>query len=424
MVWWVLGLVACGVEPAVVAGDVEAGAPRGAPLTLEASEPLAYGATVDLTIGGAAPGETVYVLYGLRGAGEGPCPDIMGGACFDLNGDANLYDSAMADADGMAMVTMDLPASGPPRELGVQAAVVRGVDGEGSLLSGALHAPIGGGPVVDVILHETPAVDVLFVIDDSCSMAEEQVALARDLGPLIRELDGFSDDWHAGVITTDMDAPSRSGQLVSDPAGRRWTDGSFADPAGNLGARVQVGTVGSPMEQGMAAVNTALGPLADTVNAGFLRDDAQLAIVLLSDEDDQTLGPDGSLDLLMGLKRSPGDLTFNLLTGLDTGCPTAASSPLYVDAMEALGGMGAPICDLAYLDLLRDVIHGLNGSRPYMLTERADPASVMVVAVAPDGTRTELGPDDFAVLGGGRAVQLTGHRAEAGTVLEVEFLPR
>jgi hypothetical protein len=173
--------------------------------------------------------------------------------------------------------------------------------------------------------------DLLFVIDNSGSMEEEQKLLARELPKMVRALasgdvngDGKQDhpaaDLHVGVVSTDMGlsggtevpdcsrfgddgllrslpacAPSPEGYLAYSPDGERSTDAFSAE----LGCQIQLGSTGCGFEQQLEAALKALaqgsgaltftqGTLGhgDGPNAGFQRDDAILAIVLVTDEDD------------------------------------------------------------------------------------------------------------------------------------------
>jgi len=48
----------------------------------------------------------------------------------------------------------------------------------------------------------SPNVDILFVVDNSASMKEEQAALAAGFQAFIDEIENASADWHIGIITT------------------------------------------------------------------------------------------------------------------------------------------------------------------------------------------------------------------------------
>src|SRR5690606_32353854 len=58
-----------------------------------------------------------------------------------------------------------------------------------------------------------PMVDVLWVVDDSGSMYDEQVALSSNFPDFFEFFDGSGLDYHIGVVSTDMDASNRKGKL-------------------------------------------------------------------------------------------------------------------------------------------------------------------------------------------------------------------
>ncbi|MGE0791573.1 MAG: hypothetical protein AB7S26_38210 [Sandaracinaceae bacterium] len=183
-------------------------------------------------------------------------------------------------------------------------------------------------------------VDLLLMVDNSNSMAEEQVNLAQALPELIRAIvsgdvdgDGVPETTpartvRAGVITSDM---GTGGFTVPSCLDSMWgDDGVLADgnegrldgcspasggprfltydPASSLTPRAfadelacvsVTGTGGCGFEQPLEAVLKALTPSTSPIsffggttghgdgpNAGFLRDDSVLAVVLLTDEDD------------------------------------------------------------------------------------------------------------------------------------------
>src|SRR5262249_13883773 len=99
-----------------------------------------------------------------------------------------------------------------------------------------------------------PKVDLLLVIDDTASMAQEQAALAGSFAALLDDLDGLGIGWQLGVVTTDMNGAD-AGWLRGSPyvltPGTPDRDAAFA-------ATVQVGTSGSGPEAGLAAAATAL----------------------------------------------------------------------------------------------------------------------------------------------------------------------
>jgi hypothetical protein len=162
--------------------------------------------------------------------------------------------------------------------------------------------------------------DILFVIDDSGSMTEEQSNLSTNLGAFIDRLASLpiQDDFQIGVTTTDVDnfdgstqfspghpyprgaivavQPGQPGTFVYDPAAFPSTNGwggnrilAKGSPTlvQDFKANVLVGTAGSGKEQPFRAVRMALTDrILDGTNAGFLRPGAALAVIIVSDEDD------------------------------------------------------------------------------------------------------------------------------------------
>lgn len=170
-------------------------------------------------------------------------------------------------------------------------------------------------------LIEPPKLDVLFVIDNSNSMREEQEAVARELTAFIDELrkgGGVPSDFNVGVITTSvylngrvggrpfvLSYPKQSGKLRPVPellpdAGadldplmaERVISGTDPDLISKFARLVRQGTSGSGQETPFEAVRLALlsdlasTPLSAGGNQGFLRDGARLLVVVLTDEDD------------------------------------------------------------------------------------------------------------------------------------------
>ncbi|MFZ5475551.1 MAG: lamin tail domain-containing protein [Myxococcota bacterium] len=57
-------------------------------------------------------------------------------------------------------------------------------------------------------------VDVLLVVDNSCSMYEEQEKLSTNFPNFIQYFEDAEVDWQIGVVTTDADDPDQSGHLI------------------------------------------------------------------------------------------------------------------------------------------------------------------------------------------------------------------
>ena len=158
--------------------------------------------------------------------------------------------------------------------------------------------------------------DILFVIDDSGSMAEEQGNLAANFPRFIEVLDAFQTgagrglDYRLGVTTTGKDFTTvvnisflgmtlppmtiaengPAGRLLqSESCGmtRPWIERSDTGVADSFSCIAQVGVMGASTEMPLHMWELAVTDrVADGSNAGFLREDALLAVVILTDEDD------------------------------------------------------------------------------------------------------------------------------------------
>ena len=158
--------------------------------------------------------------------------------------------------------------------------------------------------VAQVLPEASAAVDILFVIDDSLSMADEQAQLGIWSGKLFDVLSGSGElpDLHIAVTSSSV-AISSITQCVGGTGGSLQVGGAtlqrdrfLSDVAGpegrvrNYAGRLtetfakmaRLGDGGCGMEQPIKAARIALSNKTD----GFLRDDALLVVVFVTDEDD------------------------------------------------------------------------------------------------------------------------------------------
>lgn len=161
---------------------------------------------------------------------------------------------------------------------------------------------------VDVFQQEIRRkVDILLVVDNSCSMIDEQQKLAGNFDNFIAQFLEAEVDYQIGVVTTDMENPEQAGKLQGDT--KIIASSMPVDEARALfQENVKVCATGSGFEMGLAAAAAAFTD-ADAIahNAGFLRDDASLSVVFVSDEEDDSPRPvDHYLDQLKGLKGAAG----------------------------------------------------------------------------------------------------------------------
>ena len=160
-----------------------------------------------------------------------------------------------------------------------------------------------------------PALDVLFVIDDSLSMDVHQQNLKTNISRFADAIVRIKYlDYHVGVISSTANGsfyyPSNSccGMLEGIV---RYVDRRTPDGINVLGRNLVLGTGGSGTEKFFDPVYMALTePNLSGYNLGFYRDSATLALIFVTDSEDQsTLQSAASLHhFLLSLKKNPEKL--------------------------------------------------------------------------------------------------------------------
>ncbi|MBI3202476.1 MAG: hypothetical protein HYZ29_13120 [Myxococcales bacterium] len=179
--------------------------------------------------------------------------------------------------------------------------------GSGGSLALGPGAGGGGGGAAATCTN----VDLLFVVDNSGSMADQQQSLIASFDGFVKGIrDKLSGalSYHVGVVSTDDyggNAPgcTQIGSLVTRTGGiqssnqdcgpfassARFLDATEPDLAGKFACAAKVGVGGADDERPMRAMLNALRPEMNApgaCNAGFSRLDSLLIVVLITDEDD------------------------------------------------------------------------------------------------------------------------------------------
>lgn len=228
-----------------------------------------------------------------------------------------------------------------------------------------LEVPADGFGATDAIYEQSfiqeyyAEVDVLWVVDNSGSMSEEQGQVVANFQDFINEFIALGLDYHMAVVTTDMDDPTQQGRFRGPVVSE-----STPDPAGAFIAQIDQGSAGSGDERGFDAAKAALTePLLSGDNAGFLRPDAALSVIVLSDENDFSAMSAGAFaSWAESLKSDPEKVTFSAICGdRGWGCQefdffgntlSASGGDKYIDATQLTGGLWASICTSDYSEIL------------------------------------------------------------------------
>jgi hypothetical protein len=181
-------------------------------------------------------------------------------------------------------------------------------------------APECDDPPCDWVVAEFPLqnrdVDILFVVDNSGSMAEEQASLVNNFQHwvnVLENIEGGLPNLHVGVVSADVGAGpfnisgctalGDNGALQSAPTSEGCappSDNFISDISDGDGGRIRnytgtlsesfgciarLGIDGCGFEQPLESMRRALNG-SNPINSGFLRPSANLAVIIISDEDD------------------------------------------------------------------------------------------------------------------------------------------
>ena len=167
---------------------------------------------------------------------------------------------------------------------------------------------------VDVMVQTTvPNTDIMFVVDNSCSMGDDQQRLVDNFPSFARWFLGSGLDYHIGVVSTDMDDPAQRGKLQQG-FGRKWIEADDPNQINTFTQMAVLGVSGSPTEKGTDAAYAALEIERDGFNEGFYRDEAAIHTIVVADEADYSgINEREFINWYDGLKRVADERTFSII---------------------------------------------------------------------------------------------------------------
>jgi hypothetical protein len=259
-------------------------------------------------------------------------------------------------------------------------------------------------------------VDVLFVIDNSSSMGPEQAQVTQAFPVFLEYFLDSGLDYHLGVTATDVDRPEYSGKLAQ-AMGELWIHDETAEPYKAFKQMTNLGTISGSVESGRAAAYSALELRKNDYNSGFRRDDADLHIVAISDDEDQSGNNPISLtefiDWLQDSAGAEGRVTFNSIVNDPGPCSGDCAPGLqYMEVTQTVGGILWDITEPDWAPVLEQLGMQATGlKREFFLTRLPVPTTIEV-RVEIDGNTTALERDlDWE------------YDRERNSVLLLEFVP-
>lgn len=249
----------------------------------------------------------------------------------------------------------------------------------------SLRPTLPANAVIDSFSQaQVSRLDILWIIDNSNSMVEEQQNLADNLNSFFSVIDEGDVDYQIAVTTTD--AVANGGRFVGDP---QILTSATTNVLDLFRVNIQVGIGGRAQEQGFEAAMLAL----TTENPDYLRPSAFLFVIFVSDEDDSSFGEVRyfwrTFEQLKGIGNDQMVSVSAIIGppndengeggGCDSDNGTASAGDRYADLADQTGGFWGSICDASFADTLGELAAKAVGlKRKFFLTETPDPDKIEV----------------------------------------------
>lgn len=283
------------------------------------------------------------------------------------------------------------------------------------------------------IVHENnKKVDILWVIDNSMSMLEEQEYLGANFSAFMDSLTAKNSDFQTAITSTDvcdatMPSALRDRSCPFDYGGNASThlQGAFIGTDGTqilthdnpnlislFNDYTQIGVNGSNFEHGLYGTYLAVSKDLARSDNKLVRDDSFLSIIIVSDEEDDGIGlnkvdpylgfnptkegltsfsysPDDIISYLNSIK-GRGNFSISAITGVreknGSLCKSAHSSPAeegtaYIAAAEASGGVVQSICETDWGESLSQMGEDLSSQILQIALDKPAIESSIVVTI-------------------------------------------
>lgn len=309
--------------------------------------------------------------------------------------------------------------------------------------------------------------DILWVVDSSGSMSEEQAYLGQNFTSFITSMTAMNLDFQTAVTSTDV----CQDQLPADLAERRCPTGgggsaatrlrgSFVGVAGQkvlkksdpnlvskFGTYTKVGINGSGFEHGLKGAQLAVEKTLNGQNEALIRADSFLSVIVVSDEEDDGIGmwmKDGSSGKnyheagLTNFKYTEQDFINYANTAVGVGrysvstitgtlqangslCTSAHSKPFeagtqYIKAAQKTGGIAVSICEPNWSVLLTKIAQDLPGQITQFTLEGSLVPETIKVQV------NGIESNDWSYVEGSHAVKFNaGHVPAPGSVISATY---
>ncbi len=245
----------------------------------------------------------------------------------------------------------------------------------------------------DFVQSNIPEADILWVIDSSGSMGDKQQILHDNFASFMKFAVTQKIDYHIASIDTSSTewGTNTHGQIYPLPpstASRIVTPNTQPDPITVATKNVMVGMDAGGESPFQSAYEALTSPTLNGANAGFLRPEAFLSIIMVGDEDDQSGQHSANfyINFFQNLKGAGNQqlISISNITGGDQGCSgnniNASSAPLFQQLTRATGGVHEDICTVDWARALQRISLAAFGGvkTSFALTGVPDPSTITV----------------------------------------------
>jgi hypothetical protein len=206
-------------------------------------------------------------------------------------------------------------------------------------------------------------IDVLWVIDQSDSMLVHRQNLANQIGFFVDILVQKKMDFQMAVTTMNMGSTGEKGNFIGS---QKVLLGSDPNVKTLFAQSIMSGSSGSALSRGLEATKAALQPaLLSSGNQGFLRTDAKLVVIFISDDNDRSAGT--PVDYMMFLDTVKPSFPYGVrgwtssFIGITdpTMCTTGGGAPnvgdRFIDMAEETNGASENICSSTLVQALENI---------------------------------------------------------------------
>jgi len=251
--------------------------------------------------------------------------------------------------------------------------------------------------------RKASSIDILFVIDNSRTMREERDAVAANIGTFIDFIDpdpartGESGEVDYRIAVTTTDANRTGGALVRGTQAPLIIQPGDPDPVKAFQSTIAAIQEGGALEEGFQSALLAIQNAAEVRDARgapmFLRENAYLYVIIVSDEEDSSFGEvryyQRAFESLKG-KGNENTVAISAIAGpVPNGCASAEAGERYAEIARLTGGVLGDICTTDWGATLQDLaVTGIGLRKRFQLKHpprdlQGDPS---------------IGPEDFVSL--------------------------